>query len=50
MVLRSDGNTLRMCEGKQVFFENNFSAANAGDLNTCLEQIKLSISLKPRAP
>ena len=43
-------NTLRTYEEKRDFFEINFRFATALDLNKCLKQIKLTISLHACAP
>ena len=48
MILILDGssqNTLRTCQGKRVFFEDNIIFPNAAYLNNCLKQIKLPLLL-----
>ena len=43
-------NTLRTCEGNTDQVENNFKFATASDLNKCLDQVKLPISLNTCTP
>ena len=42
-------NTLRTCEGKQVFFKIKFKYATVADLNKCNSQIKFPTSFYPCA-
>ena len=43
-------NMVRMCEGKYVFLKIKFKFATTVDVNKCLTQIKLPISLYKCAP
>ena len=43
-------NMVRRCEGKYVFSKNKFNFATTVDVNKCLTQIRLPISLYTCAP